>query len=169
MQTSARLLTLVSVVALATGPAARRADADFAFRDRDTVVFLGDSNTFAGGYAKVVERYTRLRFPKLGVGFVNAGVSGDTAQTGLARFRRDVLDAGATAVVVVFGVNDLCWGDCADDAHEEAYLNGIRGIVTASIQAGIRAYVCTYPPVGDPYTGDTSVLQSMTDAGVALA
>ena len=37
--------------------------ADYALRDGDTVVFLGDSITAARGYDKVVENYTLLRFP----------------------------------------------------------------------------------------------------------
>jgi len=41
-------------------PAAR---ADFALKDGDTVVFLGDSITAARTYGKIVENYTLLRYP----------------------------------------------------------------------------------------------------------
>ena len=47
---------------------------DFALRDGDTVVFLGDSITAARTYGKIVENYTLLRFPDRKVRFVNAGV-----------------------------------------------------------------------------------------------
>ena len=36
---------------------------DFALRDGDTVVFLGDSITAAQSYGKTIENYTLLRYP----------------------------------------------------------------------------------------------------------
>src|SRR5262245_37814949 len=57
--------------------------ADFALRDGDTVVFLGDSITAARTYGKIVENYTLLRFPERKVRFANAGWGGDTAAGGL--------------------------------------------------------------------------------------
>ena len=54
--------------------AARSALADFALRDGDTVVFLGDSITAARTYGKIVENYTLLRFPDRKVHFLNAGL-----------------------------------------------------------------------------------------------
>lgn len=165
---STRLLAVsLCVAAVLAGRSALGASA-FALEDRDTVVFLGDSNTVIGGFAKVVEAYATLRFPMRRITYVNAGIVGDTAQGGMNRFQRDVLDAGATVVVVVYGVNDLP-GDTPDAAYTQAYLDGIRGIVTASVRANVRAWVCTYPPVGDPAIGDTSALQTITDQGTALA
>ena len=49
---------------------------DFALRDGDTVVFLGDSITAARTYGKLVENYTLLRFPDRRVRFYNAGQGG---------------------------------------------------------------------------------------------
>src|SRR4051794_20497513 len=60
-------------------------DAEFAIRDGDTVVFLGDSITAARTYGKIIENYTLLRFPNRRVRFINAGHGGDTAAGGLAR------------------------------------------------------------------------------------
>src|SRR3954467_3567005 len=84
--------------------------ADFAIRDGDTVVFLGDSITAERTYGKIVETYTLLRFPARKVHFVNAGWGGDTAAGGLARLKRDVFDKGATVVTVAYGINDIGWG-----------------------------------------------------------
>ncbi len=83
--------------------------ADFAIRDGDTVVFLGDSITAARGYDKTIENYTLLRYPDRKVRFINAGWGGDTAAGGAARFERDVLDQGATLVTVAYGINDIGW------------------------------------------------------------
>ena len=48
------------------------ATAEFALRDGDTVVFLGDSITAERGYGKVVENYALLRYPQRKVRFINA-------------------------------------------------------------------------------------------------
>ena len=44
------------------------------------------------------------------LGYVNAGVSGDTTRLGLERFPRDVQESGADTVLIQFGHNDAnCW------------------------------------------------------------
>src|SRR4051794_28081150 len=74
--------------------------AEYALRDGDTVVFLGDSITAVRTYGKIVENYTLLRFPARTVRFVNAAWGGDTAAGGLNRPDRDVFARGATVLVV---------------------------------------------------------------------
>src|SRR3954465_5524864 len=101
MRTPALLLTLLL---------ARPAAADFALRDGDTVVFLGDSITAARTYGKIVESYTLLRYPARRVHFENAGWGGDTAAGGLKRLERDVFARRATVLIVAYGVNDIGWG-----------------------------------------------------------
>ena len=54
-------LILILPLLLAGG---RSPAGDFALRDGDTVVFLGDSITAARGYSKVIENYTLLRYPR---------------------------------------------------------------------------------------------------------
>src|SRR5690348_7675549 len=102
-----RLRWLVAVLVLVIVHHAR---ADFAIRDGDTVVFLGDSITAEGTYGRVVENYTLLRYPNRKVHFINAGNGGDTAAGGLARLQRDVFDRGATLLTVAYGINDIGWG-----------------------------------------------------------
>ena len=111
--------------------AERPALADFALRDGDTVVFLGDSITAARTYGKIVENYTLLRFPDRKVRFHNAGWGGDTAAGGLKRLERDVFAQKATVLIVAYGVNDIGWGTKADEEHKKLYLESIRGIVEA--------------------------------------
>lgn len=102
---------VVATVLLA--PLAARAD--YALRDGDTVVFLGDSITAARTYGKIIENYTRLRFPERRVRFVNAGWGGDTAAGGLGRLERDVFPHQPTVLIVAYGFNDIGWGLKADD------------------------------------------------------
>src|SRR5436309_10645835 len=84
--------------------------ADFALRDGDTVVFLGDSITAARAYGKVIENYTLLRFPDRKVRFINAGWGGDTAAGGLERLDADVFAHNPTVVTRAYGINDIGWG-----------------------------------------------------------
>jgi lysophospholipase L1-like esterase len=146
------------------------AHAEFALRDGDTVVFLGDSITAARTYGKIVERYTLLRFPDRKVRFVNAGWGGDTAAGGLARVDRDVFSRKATVLIVAYGINDIGWGTKADDAHKGAYLDAVRGLAERCKERGVRMFLCSAAvTAADPETSETDYLQRMCDEGMALA
>lgn len=143
---------------------------EFALKDGDSVVFLGDSITAARTYGRIVEQYTLLRFPDRHVRFHNAGWGGDTAAGGLARMDRDVLPFNPTVLIVAYGVNDIGWGTKADDAHKRAYLDGIRGIVEKSKARGSRVYICSAAATAEaPDTAERGPLQVMCDDGMALA
>ncbi len=153
----------ISVCVLSSASAA-----DFAIRDGDTVVFLGDSITATRTYGKVIENYTLLRYPKRQVRFINAGWGGDTAAGGLARLERDVFARGATLVTVAYGINDIGWGGKADDEHRQRYLDSIRGIVEACRKRGVRVLICSAAlTAGD--RGDGDYLQKMCNDGMAIA
>ena len=70
-----------------------------------TVVFLGDSITHGHRLAQEAAFPHRLG-QALGVRAINAGISGDTTDGGLARLERDVLAHRPRLVVVALGVND---------------------------------------------------------------
>lgn len=143
---------------------------DFALRDGDTVVFLGDSLTAARTYGKFIENYTLLRFPNRKVRFVNAGFGGDTAEGGLKRLERDVFAHKATVLTVAYGTNDIGWGVYADDEHKQKYLDAVRGIVTACCERGVRVYLCSAAvTAADPAKSEESFLQRMCDEGMALS
>jgi acetyl esterase/lipase/lysophospholipase L1-like esterase len=166
------LLTVLQkrVVLLGFCLAATLGHADFALRDGDTVVFLGDSITAARGYTKIVEHYTLMRFPERRVRFVNAGQGGDTASGCLARLERDVFSNGATVVTVAFGVNDIGWGMKADAEHQQRYLDGIRAIVEQCRARHVRPFICSAAITAEaPEKAEPGFLQTMTDEGLALA
>ncbi len=158
---------LLAGALLATAGEAR---ADFALRDGDTVVFLGDSVTAARTYGKMVENYTLLRFPGRKVRFFNAGIGGDTAAAALARLDRDVFSRGATVVTVCFGMNDVGWGLTADGAHVKAHLDGVRAIVRACKQRHARVYVLS-PAVtaADPAKTEGDFLERLGEQAMAVA
>jgi len=146
------------------------ARAEFAIRDGDTVVFLGDSITAARQYGKIIETYTLLRFPERKVRFINAGKGGETAEGSLERLEKDVFGQGATLVTVAYGVNDIGWGFKADEAHKQAYLKAIGEIVERCKQRGVRAFICSAAITSeDPDKAEQGFLQKMCDDGLALA
>lgn len=167
MNRMTRLATVAILFSFVITPTAR---GEFALKDGDTVAFLGDSITAAMTYGKIVENYTLLRFPDRKIHFFNAGWGGDTAAGGLKRLDRDVLDRGATVVVVAYGINDIGWGTRADDEHRNLYLNSIRGIVDHCKQRKARVFICSAAITAeDPAKGETSYLQKMCDEGMAIA
>lgn len=146
------------------------ARADYAVRNGDTVVFLGDSITAARGYSKIIENYTLLRFPERKVKFINAGRGGETAKGCLARLDKDVFAQGATLLTVAYGINDIGWGVKADAAHRQEYLDAIGEIVDRCGQHGVRVFICSAPITAeDPDKAELGYLKIMCDDGLKLA
>lgn len=159
------LTTIIALVWTAYAPAA-----DFAIRDGDTVVFLGDSITAAGLYGQYIENYTLLRFPDRKVRFINAGWGGDTAERSLKRLDRDVLDKGATLVTVACGINDIGWGTTADEEHIRLHHDSIRSIIEQCQKRKVRVFICSAAITAEkPETAEKSVLQTMGDRDLAIA
>jgi lysophospholipase L1-like esterase len=144
--------------------------AEYALRDGDTVVFLGDSITAARTYGKLIENYTLLRFPDRRVHFVNAGKGGDTAEGALKRLDADVFVHRPTVVTLALGLNDIGWGVYADEAHKKRYLAGVAGIAEACRKRGVRLHVCSGAvTAADPDKSEGDFFQTMCDEGLALA
>lgn len=147
-----------------------RAHCEYALRDGDTVVFLGDSITAARQYGKLIETYTLLRFPERKVRFINAGRGGETAKGSLDRLEKDVFAQGATVVTVAYGVNDIGWGLKADDAHKSEYLQAIGELIDRCQKRGVRVFICAAAITAeDPDKAEHGFLQGMCDEGLALA
>jgi len=164
-----RVCTLC-VLSLVLGFVGAATAADFAIRDGDTVVFMGDSITAARTYGKIIETYTLLRYPDRKVKFVNVGQGGDTAAGGLKRLQRDVFDRGATLLTVAFGINDIGWGMKADDEHRKLYLDSIRGIVEECKKHNVRVFICSAAATGEnPETAEKGYLKKMCDEGMAIS
>jgi acyl-CoA thioesterase-1 len=108
------------------------------------LVALGDSLT-AGyglppgqGFAEALQR--ALRAKGLDVEVANAGVSGDTAADGLARYDWGVPE-GTDALIVELGANDMLRGldPAAAKASLAAILTRAQGAHIATLLAGMRA------------------------------
>lgn len=92
------------------------------FQDGETIVFHGDSLTHAGLYFYHLEAILRCRHPEWDFAFVNAGVSGGSAEGGLRRLDWDVLPHRPSRVFVMFGMNDINRGLYAADKTDSASL-----------------------------------------------
>lgn len=144
--------------------------AEFALRDGDTCVFLGDSITAEHTYGKLIENYTLLRFPDRKIRFLNAGKGGETAAQSLARLDSAVFEKGATVLTVAYGINDISWGVKADAEHKAAYLDAIGRILDRCKAKGVRVFICSPAITNEPPdVAEKNFLQSMTDEGLALA
>lgn len=143
---------------------------DFALRDGDSVVFLGDSITAARTYSKIIENYTLLRFPERKIRFHNAGQGGDTTAGSLSRLDRDVLLRNPTVVIVAFGLNDIGWGLYANDEHKKKYLDAVKSIIERCQKRKARVYLCSAAvTAADPAKSENDFLQKMCDEGMELA
>jgi lysophospholipase L1-like esterase len=143
---------------------------EYAVKDGDTVVFLGDSITAARQYSKTIETYTLLRFPERKVKFINAGQGGETAHGCLARLDNDVFQQGATVLTVAYGINDIGWGTRADDLHKKEYLDAIGEIVDRCQKHGVRVFICSAAITAeDPDHAENNYLQKMCDEGLTMA
>lgn len=146
------------------------ARAEFALRNDDTIVFLGDSITAARQYSKIIEDYTLLRFPDRKVRFINAGHGGETMHGVLARLNEAVFSQGATIVTVAYGVNDIGWGARADAEHRQQYLDAVGTLLTRCQEHHVRVYLCSAAITAEnPDTAEHGFLQAMCDQGMALA
>jgi len=149
---------------------------DFALRDKDRVIFFGDSITEARFYSSYIEQYVSSRYPARRVTFINTGWGGDKVTSNdcepcdggprgidkggaLARVQRDVIRYQPTVVTLLFGMNDGEYKDF-DAATLKVYVEGLAAIIheiKKNTQA--RIYVMT-PTV---YDGTRHTSWSHTD------
>ncbi len=114
----------------------------------DRIVFYGDSITEQHLYTAMVETFLLSRLPGHRLHVENYGWGGDTAPGGNGRFRRDAGPAGATLVVVNFGMNDA--GYSGPDATRLAtHVQGQRDLAATIAAVGARQVLCTCSAV-DP-------------------
>lgn len=130
---AALLLMLPAVARLSAADAPSK----FFFTDGDRIVFLGDSITEQYQYSSDIELYLTTRFPKWRLTFLNAGISGDTANGGAGRFLNHVLAEKPTAVTIDFGMNDGGYGKF-NPASAKNYAVKTEKMLEMAKKAGVR-------------------------------
>jgi len=169
-----RTLGFVCVLLAVAAARCETAEEGFFFKDKDSVVFLGDSITEQKLYTTYLEAYTLTRFPKAHFRFRNVGWGGDTAwlrkrfatnekdlfsATGAlldemvtkavdAGLARDVLPHKPTAVTVKFGMNDHAYQAFRPDICR-AYVRSQTEIVDVLKKSGARVALLTPQPIED--------------------
>ena len=63
-----------------------------------------------GAYHAYLKKMLSVLFPSVPVTVINAGISGDSAEGGLARLSRDVLSFSPDLTIVSYGLNDVSQG-----------------------------------------------------------
>jgi len=124
------------------------ATAEFAIRDGDRVVLLGDSITEQRQYTTFIETYTLTRFPQWRLSFRNIGWGGDTAQGGLGRAARDMLPLKPTFVTIDFGMNDHGYRAFQDDIFKN-YIDKQTQLTALLKDQGARVALLTPQPIED--------------------
>lgn len=124
----------------------RPASAEFAIRDGDRVVLLGDSITEQRLYTTYLETYTLSRFPQWNLTFRNIGWGGDTAPGGLNRAKRDMLPLKPTFVTIDFGMNDHGYKAFQEDIFKN-YIDHQTQLVTLLKEQGARVALVTPQPI----------------------
>ena len=158
-------LSLLALVLAASLPAL--AAGRFPFRSGQRVVLLGDSITYAGGYAQYLEAFLATRFPEREIEVINLGLASETV-SGLSEPdhpwpRPNVHTRLAQAlklkpdwVVACYGMNDGIYYPFSEERLEQ-YRQGIRKLVEQSRAAGARVILMT-PSAFDPVPVRQSLL-----------
>jgi len=79
--------------------------------------------------------------------YVNRGISGQTTQQMLLRFRQDVIDLKPAAVVIFAGINDIA-GNTGDMTPEQTEEN-LASMADLAKANGIRVVLCSIMPAFD--------------------
>lgn len=103
----------------------------------ERVVLLGDSIT--DGWASSRGDFFRE------TGFIGRGISGEVTAQMLLRFRADVLDIGATTVVILAGINDIA-RNLGDEYSEDATPGNLQSMVELARVHGVRPVLCSLLP-----------------------
>lgn len=78
-----------------------------AFRDGDTISFVGDSITHNGYHQMFLEYYYSTRFPEMKLQYHNRGIAGQSAFHLLKRMESDIFKPKADVYVLMIGMNDV--------------------------------------------------------------
>ncbi len=79
-------------------------------RDRSDIHHLG------GGYPLYAAEYIRAKYPEKDFEFLNTGISGDRAESLLARWQSDAIDLSPDIISILIGVNDT-WHNSGEDTN----------------------------------------------------
>ena len=116
----------------------------------------------AHGYVSLLsERLTR-EFPDLSLNIINAGISGNNTEDGLARMNRDLIARKPDAAVIAFGLNDVWY------RNPKRYAGNLARMFSALRDCGARAVYLT-PNMMNTYVSDEIDLPCLLETAKATA
>lgn len=130
-----------------------------AIRPADRILLLGDSNTYAGGYATTLETWLTIHQPAADWTIINHGLPSETASGESEpahpfprpcvheRLTRALEKFRPTVVTIAYGMNDGIYYPPSPE-RLLAYQSGINRAVQQCQQVGARVFVLT-PPMFD--------------------
>ncbi len=107
--------------------------------DNNRVVFMGNSITI--GWLQTNPSFFE------GKPYVNRGISGQTTPQMLVRFRADVIDIQAAAVVILAGTNDIAGN--TGPSTLEMILDNIKSMTEIAQANGVKVILCSVLPAYD--------------------
>jgi lysophospholipase L1-like esterase len=103
------------------------------------IAALGDSLTFGWmvqeGFIDILDKMLREKYPNADFTIINRGLPGGTAQEGIFRMQRQIIDEHPDLVTVQFGLNDALSGYSPED-----FYNNMKHIVN-TLQKDTRAEI----------------------------
>jgi lysophospholipase L1-like esterase len=134
-----------------------RADGPFLLKDGQRIVFLGDSNTYAGKYIAYLDAYLCTRFPEKRFELINLGLPSETV-SGLSEPdhpypRPNVHDridnalevAKPDVVVICYGMNDGIYYPFSEERFKK-YQQGIATLIEKVEKYGAKAILMSPAP-----------------------
>lgn len=163
---SRTLLASLGVIALLAAPAA--AQEGFLLQNGQRIVFLGDSNTFAGTWIAYIDSYLITRFPEKKFELINLGLPSETV-SGLSepdhpyprpdvheRLDRALAKTKPNVVVACYGMNDGIYYPFSAERLAK-YQEGIRKLIDKVTRTGAKIILVTPAPF-DPLPLQKQVL-----------
>lgn len=157
-----RLLSL-SLTLILLGTAWSRADS--LPQDGSRVLFLGDSNTYAGHFISYLDAYLFLRHPERKVELINLGLPSETvsgeSEADHPYPRPDVHERAERAlkqvkpnlVVICYGMNDGIYSPL-DKQRRKMYQDGLLRLIAKAEKAGAKVVLLTPAPFDPLPLGD---------------
>jgi lysophospholipase L1-like esterase len=116
------------------------------------ILFQGDSITDAGrsredphllggGYPKFTAQLIKERYPTEDFEFVNYGVSGDRAESLLARWDRDAIAVQPDVVSILIGINDTWHHSANKDWMDNGYYENCYRTILAALKEKTAAKI----------------------------
>ncbi len=134
-----------------------RAGETFILKDTPKILFLGDSNTFAGHFIAYVDAYLATRFPDKQYELINLGLPSETV-SGLTeedhpfprpnvheRAERALTKTKPDVVVICYGMNDGIYAPF-DEGRFAKYKAGIQSLLDKVKVAGAKPVLMTPAP-----------------------